>query len=97
MQYIGNLDCCPNFVFTFTALCRPGAEPLPLLCCGPTCDCDGCKVLTSQCQCCCVVCNTAIPCNDDVPVAIVVGGLMCFPKRGCCVKQRVSKLNLCRR
>lgn len=66
--------------------CKPGSPCLPCICCGPTC--DGCKGLTAQLQVCCVVCNAAFPCNEEVPVAVVVGGLMLYPKCGCCVVQR---------
>jgi len=70
--------------------CKPGAPCLPCCCFGPKCENDGCSIVNTQIQCCCCVVTSAIPCNDEVPIAVSALGLTVFPKCGCCVKQRVS-------
>jgi len=79
--------CCLNIEFC----CKPGAPCLPCGCCGPKCENDGCSFCNAQVHCCCTVCSAALPCNEEVPVAVAVAGLMVYPKFGCCVTQRVSR------
>ncbi|KAL9182899.1 hypothetical protein ACHAXT_004178 [Thalassiosira profunda] len=74
--------CCLNLEFC----CKPGAPCLPCGCIGPTCDGDGC--LNAQAHICCCVTSAALPCNDEVPVAVTVAGLTVFPKCGCCVPMK---------
>lgn len=74
--------CCLDIEFC----CKPGAPCLSCCCIGPTL--GGCKGCTSQLQVCCVVVNAAFPCNNEVPAALAVGGLMVYPQCGCCVQQR---------
>lgn len=69
---------------------KPGAPCLPCCCIGPKIEMDGCSVVNAQVHCCCCVNSTAIPCNEEVPLAVSVLGLTLFPKCGCCMKQRVS-------
>ncbi|KAL7517746.1 hypothetical protein ACHAWF_000152 [Thalassiosira exigua] len=52
--------------------CKPGAPCLPCCCCGPAIECDGCSVVNAQGHCCCFVVSAALPCNDEVPVAVSV-------------------------
>ena len=78
--------CCLNA----EVCCTPGAPCLPCCCIGPKCENDGCSVLNAQLQCCCVVCSSAIPCNEEVPLAVTLAGLTVFPTCGCCIKQKVS-------
>jgi hypothetical protein len=66
--------------------CKPSAPCLPCLCCGPRMECDGCSIFNVQCQMCMMVVSGALPCNKEVPVALSVLGLTCFPKCGCCLK-----------
>ena len=77
--------CCLNI----EVCCKPGAPCLPCCCFGPKCENDGCSIINSQLQCCCLVCSAALPCNEEVPVAVSVLGLTVFPKFGCCIKQQV--------
>ncbi len=77
--------CC----LTCEVCCKPGAPCLPCICCGPNCDMDGCACISSQVQCCCCVCSGALPCNDEVPIAVSALGLTVFPTCGCCIKQKV--------
>ena len=79
--------CCLNA----EVCCKPGAPCLPCGCCGPNIDCDGCSCLTAQVQCCCAVCSAALPCNDEVPVALAACGLVLYPACGCCMKQKVRR------
>lgn len=88
--------CCLNMEFC----CKPGAPCLPCCCIGPKCESDGCSLVNAQYQCCCAVCSAAFPCNEEVPVALSLCGVTCFPTCGCCVKQAVSffywiYLNIC--
>eukprot|EP00979_Chaetoceros_neogracilis_P002541 scaffold433_cov260-Chaetoceros_neogracile.AAC.68 len=79
----GKIGCC---CLDIEVCLKAGAPCLPCCCCGPTC--GECKGVNAQLQCCCVVCNAAVPCNSEVPVALVAGGLMIYPQCGCCVKQK---------
>jgi len=79
--------CCLNIELC----CKPGAPSLPCCCCGPKCENDGCSCFNAQVQCCCAVCSAAVPCNEEVPVALALAGIMVYPKCGCCVSQRVSR------
>ena len=89
MRWLDNgvLECC----CVVSRACRP---LLPALiagrccCCGPQCECDGCSVLNVQTHCCCCVASAALPCNDEVPLAVSVLGLTVFSKCGCCVPMR---------
>ena len=73
-----NLECC----------LKMGAPCLfPCCCIGCRPECDGCSVINAQCHCCCAVASAAVPCNDEVPVALSVAGLTVFPKFGCCIRQ----------
>jgi len=74
--------CCLNMEFC----CKPSAPCLPLGCCGPKFECDGCSFFNAQCQLCNVVVSGALPCNKEVPVAVTFLGLTLFPKVGCCIK-----------
>ena len=65
---------------------RPGAPCLPLCCCGPTCDGEGC--INAQVQVCCVVVSAALPPTDEVPAAVTIAGLTLYPKVGCCVPMK---------
>jgi hypothetical protein len=78
--------CCLNA----EVCCKPGAPCLPCCCIGPKCENDGASIVNAQLQCCCLVCSAALPCNDEVPVALTIAGLTLYPKCGCCVKQSVS-------
>ncbi|CAB9513534.1 expressed unknown protein [Seminavis robusta] len=62
-----------------------GAPCLPCCCCGPKCECDGCSVLNVQVHGLCGVVSAAIPCNEEVPLAVNVLGCNLYPKCGCCV------------
>jgi len=73
--------CCLNLEFC----CTPGAPCLPCCCIGPAIECDGCSVINGQAQLCCLVQSCALPCNEEVPVAVSLLGLTVFPKCGCCV------------
>ena len=42
---------------------------------------------------CCVVISAAIPCNQEVPVAVTIAGLTLYPKVGCCIKQGSLKMD----
>jgi hypothetical protein len=83
----GKIGCC---CLNMEVCCKPGAPCLPCCCCGPKIECDGCSCVNTQLQCCCVVCSSAFPCNEEVPVAITALGLTVFPTCGCCLKQKVS-------
>ena len=75
-----NLQCC----------CKGGAPCLvPFACLGMACDHyeEGCNFVNAQCHCCCWVTSLAIPCNDEVPMAVALAGLTLYPKLGCCIKQ----------
>eukprot|EP00543_Licmophora_paradoxa_P004527 CAMPEP_0202448044 /NCGR_PEP_ID=MMETSP1360-20130828/6836_1 /ASSEMBLY_ACC=CAM_ASM_000848 /TAXON_ID=515479 /ORGANISM="Licmophora paradoxa, Strain CCMP2313" /LENGTH=133 /DNA_ID=CAMNT_0049065413 /DNA_START=96 /DNA_END=497 /DNA_ORIENTATION=+ len=74
--------CCLNCEFC----CKPSAPMLPLVCCGPRCENDGCSVFNIQCQFCQFVLSGAVPCNKEVPVAVSLLGATLYPKCGCCVK-----------
>jgi len=73
--------CCLNC----EVCCKPDAPCLPLACCGPKCEFDGCSIFNAQAQCCCTVLSAAFPCNDEVPIAVSALGLTIYPKVGCCV------------
>lgn len=74
-----NLECC----------CKPGAPCLfPFCCLGIKTECDGCSVVNAQVQVCCLVVSAAVPCNEEVPLAVSVLGLTCYPTCGCCVQQK---------
>ena len=60
--------------------CKPGAPCLPCCCLGPAIECDGCSVCNLQAHLCCCVASAALPCNDEVPVALTFAGLTVFPK-----------------
>ncbi|GKZ00750.1 hypothetical protein MPSEU_001026900 [Mayamaea pseudoterrestris] len=82
--------CCINLEFC----CKPGAPYLfPLCCLGITTNCSDCSLINAQAHVCCSVCSAAIPCNDEVPVALVVLGLDLYPKVGCCLTQREMKMH----
>tara|TARA_B110001452_G_scaffold244401_1_gene228406 strand:- start:588 stop:1046 length:459 start_codon:yes stop_codon:yes gene_type:complete len=74
--------CC----FEVDTCCKVGA---PCLCCG----CCGCKCiepttcLKLQKQCCCLVNNVAIPCDDEMPCMLALCCCSMYPKCGCCMKQ----------
>lgn len=74
--------CCLNMQFC----CKPSAPCLPLGCCGPRCENDGCSILNAQCQIFNLIVSAALPCNKEVPVAVSVLGATIFPKCGCCIK-----------
>ena len=78
--------CCLNA----QVCCKFGAPCLPCCCIGPKCENDGCSILNAQMQCCCCVCSAALPCNEEVPVAVNVMGLTLFPKVACCATVGVS-------
>ena len=67
---------------------QPGAPCLPCVCCGPKCEFDGCSCFNLQAHCCCSVASAALPCNDEVPVAVSVLGLTLYPKCGCMVPMK---------
>jgi hypothetical protein len=73
--------CCLNCEFC----CKAGAPCLPCCCCGPNCDCDDCSIAHLQGQACCIVVSAAIPCSEEVPLAVTVLGVTVFPTLGCCV------------
>ena len=75
--------CCLNCEVCL----KPGAPCLPLGCCGPKCENDGCSCINAQVHCCCAVCSAAFPCNEEVPVTLAAMGIMLYPTCGCCVKQ----------
>ena len=75
--------CCLNCEVCL----KPGAPCLPLGCCGPKCESDGCFCINAQVHCCCAVCSAALPCNEEVPVTLAAMGIMLYPKCGCWVKQ----------
>ena len=81
--------CCLNLAFC----CKAGAPCLPLCCCGPTCECDGCSIFNAQFQCMNVVVSAALPCNQEVPIAVSILGLTVFPKCGCCVSIKDIKMD----
>lgn len=60
---------------------------MPFGCIGIKPECDGCSGVNGQCQVCCLVANGAVPCNNEVPVAVAILGVMLYPKVGCCVMQ----------
>lgn len=37
---------------------------------------------------CCAVVSAAIPCNEEVPIAVSIAGLTLYPAVGCCTKQK---------
>ncbi|KAL3799280.1 hypothetical protein HJC23_013005 [Cyclotella cryptica] len=77
--------CCLNC----EVCCKPGAPCLPCCCIGPACNkCDGCSCCNMQTQCCCCVASAALPCNDEVPVAVSILGLTLYPKCGCMVPMK---------
>jgi hypothetical protein len=55
-----------------------------------TCRCcsDDFALIKGQVHMFCAVCSAAIPCNDEVPIALTVLGLTMYPKCGCCVVQK---------
>ena len=74
-----NMECC----------CKPGAPCLmPFGVCGCKPEFDGCSVLNLQCQALCAVISAAIPCNQEVPLAVTVLGLTVYPKCGFCIQQK---------
>lgn len=79
----GKIGCC---CLNCEVCCKPSAPCLPLVCCGPKFECDGCSILNAQLQCCNVVISAALPCNSEVPVAVSLFGATVFPKVGCCIK-----------
>ena len=80
------LTLCSSFPSQPTSTSyQPGAPCLPCGCCGPKIEGDGCSGLNVQAHCCCCVASAALPCNDEVPVAVTVAGLTLFPKCGCMV------------
>ncbi|KAL7564169.1 hypothetical protein ACA910_021143 [Epithemia clementina (nom. ined.)] len=82
-----NAECC----------CKLGAPLLmPCCCLGCKCENDGCSVINGQCHVCCLVQSCAIPCNEEVPIACAVLGLTCYPKVGCCMKQKALKEEMSR-
>jgi hypothetical protein len=74
-----NLECCCKF----DAPCL-----FPCCCLGIKSECDGCSVVDAQVQACCIVVSAAIPCNEEVPLAVSVLGLTLYPVQGCCVQQK---------
>jgi hypothetical protein len=74
-----NLECCCKF----NAPCL-----IPCCCVGIRPEYDGCSVINAQCQACCVVASIALPCNDEVPVALTIAGCTIFPTCGCCIQQK---------
>jgi hypothetical protein len=60
--------------------------PFGVLGCKP--ECDGCSIVNIQCQALCAVISAAIPCNEEVPLAVSCIGLTLYPKCGCCIKQK---------
>jgi len=74
--------CCVNC----EVCCKPSAPCLPCGCFGPKIECDGCSILNAQLQCCQFVISAALPCNEEVPVAVSIFGATLYPKFGCCVK-----------
>jgi len=74
-----NMECCAKM----------GAPCLfPFGCVGVKPECDGCSVINAQCHTCCLVVSAAVPCNEEVPVAVSIAGLTVFPKFGCCIRQK---------
>lgn len=67
---------------------QPGAPCLPCVCCGPQCEFDGCSCFNLQAHCCCCVASAALPCNDEVPIAVSFMGLTLYPKCGCMVPMK---------
>ena len=63
---------------------------------------SGCVLMKRQLQLCCLVEQCAFPCDEEVPCAIAVCGLACYPKCGFCstleeltgVKQTVYTNNI---
>ena len=54
--------CCLSCEFC----CKPGAPCLcPFVCCGLTCDNDGCSIIDAQIQLFCLAITAAIPCNRE--------------------------------
>ncbi|GAX13237.1 hypothetical protein FisN_17Hu171 [Fistulifera solaris] len=77
--------CCLNA----EVCCKPGVPSLfPFCCLGLKPQCNGCSILNGQCHVCCGVLSCAIPCNDEVPVAVAVAGLTLYPKCGFCISQK---------
>ncbi|EEC45676.1 predicted protein [Phaeodactylum tricornutum CCAP 1055/1] len=80
--------CCLNLECCF----KPGAPCLTPFCClGCKCETDGCSVLNSQCHALFLVCTCAIPCNEEVPLALSIAGLTIYPQCGFCIKQKALK------
>lgn len=48
-------------------------------------ECDGGSVVNAQLQGCCLVVSAAVPCNNEVPLAVNILGCNLYPKCGCCV------------
>jgi hypothetical protein len=63
----------------------------PFCCLGCKFETDGCSIINAQCQAMAVVCSAAIPCNEEVPVAVTIAGLTLYPKCGLCLKQKALK------
>lgn len=78
--------CCLNLEFC----CNPSADCLPCGCLGPAIECDGLSCVNAQAQCCCIVNSCAVPCNEEVPVAVTILGLTLYPEVGCCKTVGVS-------
>mmetsp|Transcript_18168 Transcript_18168/g.50433 ORF Transcript_18168/g.50433 Transcript_18168/m.50433 type:complete len:156 (+) Transcript_18168:347-814(+) len=80
---------------TPTHLCvrTTGAPCLPLICCGPSIECDGCAILKVQLQAFCLAITAAIPCDEEVPPALAIAGLTLYPKCGCCmpIKEAIER------
>jgi len=82
-----NAECC----------CKPGAPCLtPFLCVGCKFENDGCSALNAQLHACCLVVSAAIPCNEEVPIAVTIAGLTIFPKCGVCITQKALKEEMSR-
>mmetsp|Transcript_6285 Transcript_6285/g.5131 ORF Transcript_6285/g.5131 Transcript_6285/m.5131 type:complete len:125 (-) Transcript_6285:130-504(-) len=79
----GKVGCC---CLNCEVCLKPSAPCLPCVCCGPKIECDGCSILNTQVQCCQLVISAALPCNEEVPVAVAVLGATLYPKCGFCVK-----------
>jgi hypothetical protein len=91
---------CSFLCLTCETCCKPNT---PMLCCGCCgCRCDSCVLMKRQLQLCCLVEQCAFPCDEEVPCAIAVCGLACYPKCGFCstleeltgVKQTVYTNNI---
>ncbi|EEC45675.1 predicted protein [Phaeodactylum tricornutum CCAP 1055/1] len=85
--------CCFNLECCF----KPGAPCLTPLCClGIKCENDGHSLLNAQCHALMLVFSCAVPCNEEVPVAVSIAGLTLYPKCGFCIKQRALKTPMVR-